>query len=206
MTGDAGLIAARERVAAVLARLERVQLGVIVVSPPDRVRLEARERARDAAIVAGRSGLLDEASEAARSTAIRSFARAGFSGTWAATEMSASVATAADRAAAAAAFEEAVTAAVVADVIDDETRETLTATIEELTASGALPTPGSLASLTATAGRSTDGRSGVLLPTAFVVAAVGGLVLIGSVAGAIAGAFIVAGVAWVAGRRSRAAD
>lgn len=206
MTADAGTLAARERVAAVLERLERVQLGVMVVAPPDPVRLEARDRAREAAIVAGRSGLLDEAAEAARATAMRNFARAGFSGTWAATEMSASVATAADRAAAAAAFEEAVTAAVVADVIDDDTREILTATTDELTASSALPAPGSLASLTASATRSTDGRSGVLLTTAFLVAAVAGLVLLGSVVGAIAGAFVVAGIAWLAARRSRPAD
>jgi hypothetical protein len=206
VTADGGALAARERAAAVLERLERVQLGVIVVAPPDPVRLEARDRARQAAIVVGRSALLDEATEAARATAMRTFARAGFSGTWVATEMSASVATAADRAAAAAAFEEAVTAAVVADVVDDETREILTATTDELTASNALPTPGSLASLTATAARSTDGRSRVLLPTAVVVAAVAGLVVLGSVSGAIAGAFVVAGIGWLAGRRSRPAD
>jgi hypothetical protein len=206
VTADAGTSAARERVAAVLERLERVQLGVVVVAPPDSVRLEARDRARESAIVAGRSGLLDEAAEAARTTAMRIFARAGFSGTWAATEMSASVATAADRAAAAAAFEEAVTAAVVADVVDDETREILTATTEELTASSALPAPGSLASLTETAARSGEGRSGVLLPTAVVVAAVAGLVVLGSVSGAIAGAFVVAVIGWLAGRRSRPAD
>ena len=77
--------------AAALERLERVQLGIIVVSPPDPVRLAASDRAREAAIVAGRSGLLSDAVEAARTTAMRIFARAGFSGTWAATEMSASV-------------------------------------------------------------------------------------------------------------------
>jgi hypothetical protein len=206
VTADAGTLAARERVAAVLERLERVQLGVIVVAPPDPVRLAARDRAREAAIGAGRSALLDEAVEAARATAMRSFARAGFSGTWAATEMSASVATAADRAAAAAAFEEAVTVAVVADVVDDETREILTATTDELAASSALPAPGSLASLTETAARSREGRSGVLLPTAVVVAAVAGLMVVGSVSGAIAGAFVVAGIGWLAGRRSRRAD
>ena len=78
MTADAGTSAARERVAAVLERLERVQLGVVVVAPPDPVRLAARDRAREAAIGAGRSALLDEAVEAARATAMRSFAHAGF--------------------------------------------------------------------------------------------------------------------------------
>jgi hypothetical protein len=207
MTADAGTIAARERVEAVLERLERVQLGVIVVSPPDPVRLEARDRARQAAIVAGRSGLLNEAAEAGRTTAMRIFARSGFSGTWAATEMSASVATAADRAAAAAAFEETVTAAVVDDLIDDETREILTATTDELTRSSDLPTPGSLASLTAPAGRrAPSGRGGVLLPTAVGVAVVAGVLVTGSIVGALAGGFLVAGIGWLAGRRSRPAD
>jgi hypothetical protein len=207
VTADAGTIAARERVAGVLERLERVQLGVIVVAPPDPVRLEARDRARQAAIVAGRSGLLDEAAEAARTTAMRIFARSGFSGTWVATEMSASVASASDRAAAAAAFEEAVTAAVVADLVDDETREILTATTDELIASNALPTPGSLASLTARVGGPTpSSRGGVLLPTAVTVAVVAGVLVTGSVVGALAGGFVVAGIGWLAGRRSRVED
>src|SRR4029078_12313878 len=135
--------------------------------------------------------LLAEAVQAARTTTARMFAGAGFSGTWAATEMSAPVAPAAAGAAAADAFEEAVTAALVADLVDDDTREILEATSDELTRGRALPTPGSLASLLARAGQSTRDRGGVLLPTAIVVAAVAGAVAFGSVMGAIAGAFVV---------------
>ena len=147
MTADAGEVAARERVAVLFERLAHVELGVVVVSAPNPQRLQALERARDAASAAGRGGLLDEATEAARTTAIRMFSSAAFSGTWAATEMAASVASAADRVAAANAFEEAATAAVVEDLVDDETLETLRATTDELTRSSALPAPGSLSSL-----------------------------------------------------------
>jgi hypothetical protein len=207
VSADAGTIAARERVAFVLQRLERVELGVIVVAPPDRERVEARDRARDAAILAGRSGLLDEAAEAARATAMRTFARAGFSGTWAATEMSASVASAADRAAAAAAFEEAAIAAVAEDLVDEDTLALLRLTTDELARSSAVPAPGSLASLTARAGRpAPEGRGGVLLPTAVGVAVVAGVLVTGSVVGALAGGFLVAGISWLAGRRSRPAE
>ena len=203
MTSDAGTIAARERVADVLERLERIQLGIIVVSPPDPVRLEARDRARKAAIAAGRSGLLGEAVEAARTTAMRMFARAGFSGTWAATEMSASVATADDRVAAAAAFEEAATAAVVEDLVDDETLETLRATTDELARSSGLPAPGSLATLMAPSASAPPARTGVLLPTAVGVGVVAGLLLIGSVGGAVAGGLLGAGIVALAERRPR---
>ena len=68
-------------------------------------------------------------------TASRMFSSAAFSGTWAATEMAASVASAADRVAAARAFEEAATAEVVEDLVDDETLDTLRATTDELTRS-----------------------------------------------------------------------
>jgi hypothetical protein len=207
VTADAGTLAARERVAYVLGRLERVELGVIVVSLPDAVRLDARDRAREAAVSAGRSGLLDEATETARATAMRSFARAGFSGTWAATEMSASVASASDRVAAASAFEEAVTAAVVDDLVDEDTLAILRYAIDELARSNELPAPGSLTALTAGAGHgAASGRSGVLLPTAVGVAVVAGVLVTGSVVGALAGGFVVAGIGWLAGRRSRPAD
>jgi hypothetical protein len=206
VTADAGEIAARERVGAVLDRLERVQLGVIVVAPPDRTTLDARHRARDAAFAAGRSGLLDEATEAARALALRSFARSGFSGTWAATEMSASVASAKDRLAAAAAFEGTVTAAVVEDLVDAETLEVLNATSDELASLSAVPSPGSLSSLTAMTAASTGGSSRLLLSGGMVVALVVGYLVTGSLAGAVAGGFVVAGVAWLSGRRAPAGE
>ncbi len=108
--------AARARVDDLLERMSRVDLQVVVVAPPDAQRVAARDRARAAAKVAGRTILFDEAVTAARETTLRAFARGGFSGTWAANDWSISIATASDRVAAAAAFEEAAMAAVVEDL------------------------------------------------------------------------------------------
>ena len=113
------------RVADLLERITRVELGVVVVAPPDAERMAARDRARAAADRGGPRAAARgrHARPRARST-MRSFARAGFSGTWAATDMAVSVARSGDRVAAAAAFEEAATAAVVEDLVDAETLET----------------------------------------------------------------------------------
>lgn len=138
---------ARKRVAATLESLDRVNLQIIVLAQPDATRLAARERARRAAAGAGRSALFDEAVAAARDTAMRAFSRGGFSGTWAATDWSISVARSHDRVAAATAFEEAVIAAVVEDLVDEETLEVLQASVGELGRSSALPMPGSLSTL-----------------------------------------------------------
>lgn len=136
--------AASTRVAALLERITKIELGIVVVAPPDAERIAARDRARAAAFAAGRGPLLEDAARAARDVTMRSFARAGFSGTWVATEMAASVARSGDRAAAAAAFEEAATAAVAEDLVDAETLETLRATSDELGRATGLPAPGSL--------------------------------------------------------------
>jgi hypothetical protein len=141
---DPGTTAARARVAAFLEAMTRIELQVVVVAPPDATRLAARRRARDAAITAGRRTLLDDAVRVARDTTVRSFARSAFSGTWAFTEMAASVTTAADRVAAAAAFEEAVMAAVVEDLVDDVTLDTLRATSEQFGRLAGMPAPGSI--------------------------------------------------------------
>lgn len=140
--------AARDRVAALLERLSRLNLQVAVVGPPDPARFAARDRARTAAIAAGRGPLLDEAVTAAREGALRAFAGGGFSGTWAASEMAASVATASDRVAAAAAFEEAATAAVAEDLVDIDTLEILRSTSQELGGLTGVPQPGELSNLT----------------------------------------------------------
>ena len=137
---------ARARVAALLDGLSRIDLQVLVVAAPDEVRQAARDRARDTAIVAGRAGLLAEATAAAREITFRSFARAGFSGTWAVTDMAVSVTRAEDRVAAAAAFEEAATAAVVEDLVDEETTEILRSTTDGLIDMTGMPAPGSLSS------------------------------------------------------------
>jgi hypothetical protein len=142
---DPGAEAARARVEHMLEEMTRVELQVIVVSLPDATRLAAQERARDAALLAGRDTLLRDAIAAAREATMTSFARSGFSGTWALTEAAISVATSADRVAAAAAFEEAAMAAVVEDVVDEETIEILRSTSEGFGRARGMPSPGSIA-------------------------------------------------------------
>jgi hypothetical protein len=144
---DPGAAAAGERVAALFEHAAHVNLGVVVVAPPDAIREAARDAATSAAVAAGREGLLNEATDAARDIVLKSFAGAGFSGTWAVTEMSMSVASASDRVAAVAAFEEATTAAVVEDLVDADTLEVLRSTWDELTSASAIPSPGSLSSI-----------------------------------------------------------
>lgn len=199
--GEPATTAARDRVEDVLERLRRVDLQVVVVAAPDTIRVAARDRARQAAFAAGRAALFDEAAMAAREATLRAFARGGFSGTWAATEMAMSVANAGDRVAAAAAFEEAAMAAVVEDLVDDETIETLRATSEELDSTTGVPIPGDLASLSS---RATSATS---VPV--VLVALLGAVVIGGVVGFTIGlvfGVIVFGIggaiaAWLARRR-----
>jgi hypothetical protein len=174
---DQGITAARARVDAVLERLRRVDLQVVVVAPPDATRRAARDRARAAAAESDRTTLFDDAVAATREATLRAFARGGFSGTWAATEMSASIANAGDRVAAAAAFEEAAMAAVVEDLVDDDTLEELRATADELDRAKGLPAPGALSALTAPAGTRAQGPLQVV---ALVVLVMASLVLVGT--------------------------
>jgi len=139
------------------------------VSPPDPTRLAAEERARDAALLAGRDTLLRDATAAARAATIQLFARAGFSGTWAFTETAISVATAGDRVAAAAAFEEAAMAAVVEDLVDPEILEILRSTSDQYERFGGLPSPGSLSAFAAPAGKMIRGPLQVAILALFVV-------------------------------------
>ena len=158
----------RDRVAAALESLDRINLQVVVLAQPDATRRDAQAVARRAAAAAGRSPLLDEAVAAARETAMRAFSRGGFSGTWAATDWSISVASAADRVAAAAAFEEAAMAAVVEDLVDGDTLEVLRASVGELDRSSAVPSPGSLSGL-ADPGRVTPGTWSIAMGVVLVV-------------------------------------
>ena len=89
---------------------------------------------------------LEQAEAAARETVLRSFARSGFSGTWAVTDMAVSVTRAEDRVAAAAAFEEAAMAAVVEDLVDEETTDILRSSTAALIDMTGVPAPGSLSS------------------------------------------------------------
>lgn len=168
----------RTRVAAALKRLERVDVGIIVVAQPDVGRQRAIERARDAAIAAGRGPLLDEAASAARDLVMKSFARRGFSGTWAVLDWSISTARAGDRVAVVAAFEEAVTAAVVEDIVDEETAGTLRATSEEMAMMTGVLEPGSLPQLAR--GR---GPLGAILIATYIVGLSGIGIAIGSPGG-----------------------
>ena len=170
---DPGADAARARVATLLEEMTRVELQVIVVSPPDETRLAAEDRARDAALLAGRDVLRREAVAAAREATVAMFARGGFSGTWAFTDMAISVATAADRAAAAAAFEEAAMAAVVEDIVDAETVGILRATSDELAGMTGLPAPGSLSAFATPAPSMMSGPIQRTFIAAFVVFCVG---------------------------------
>jgi hypothetical protein len=166
---DPGAVAARARLDALLDRLTRVGLQVIVVAPPDAERMAARDHARDAAIAAGRGPLLDEATAAARGVAMRAFAQAGFSGTWAATDWSVSVVSARDRVSAAAAFEEAAMAAIVEDLLDDGTLDLLRSTSNELAGMNGVPSPGSLSTIAAPAGAGIRGPLQVAIIGAFAV-------------------------------------
>jgi len=172
---DQRLDAARDRVAAIFDQLSRVELQVVVVTPPDDERRAARERARDAAIVAGRGPLLDEAVRAARDATIRVFALGGFSGTWAATDMAVSVVRASDRVAAEAALEEAVIAAVVQDLVDEDTLDVLRSTWDELARLRGIPSPGSLAAFTAPAAGAIRGpvQASILAAFVLLLAAIG---------------------------------
>jgi hypothetical protein len=197
--------AARARVAALLDRIARVELQVVVVAPPDATRRAARERARDAAIVAGRGVLLDEATGAAREAALRAFAGGGFSGTWAATEMAASVATSSDRVAAAAAFEEAAIAAVVEDLVDEETLDVLRSTSNELDRSTGIPLPGSLSAFAAPAAGTMRGPLQVALLAVFLALGAAVALALGLAAGLLVLAVGVVVVAATA-RRGRRSD
>jgi hypothetical protein len=166
---DPGGGAARARVDVLLDRLARIDLQVAVVAPPDSTRLAARERAQDAAIAHGRKTLLDEAAAAAREMALRAFARSGFTGTWAFTEMAVSVATARDRVSTAATFEEAAMAAVVEDIVGDETVDVLRSTSNELANLTGVVPAGSIAAV-GSPGRAIGGPLMLVLLGALAVA------------------------------------
>lgn len=197
---DPGAAAARSRVEALLEQMTRVELQVVVVSPPDETRLAAEDHARDAALVAGRDTLLRDAVAAARDATIRLFARGGFSGTWAATDMAVSVVRASDRVAAAAAVEEAAIAAVVEDLVDDETLEILRSTWDDLVSLRRIPAPGSLSAFAAPVAVTLRGPLQVAIVGASAIALVVGALALGSVPGAIVAA---AGIALVAGLARR---
>jgi hypothetical protein len=155
-------------VALALVGLEHLDLNVVILPPPDEGFAGAVHRARDAAIVAGRRALLESASRNAREVALRAFSRSGFSGTWAATDMGASVVRAGDRVAAAGAFEAAVLAAVAEDLVDADTLEILREQTEALRRTTGMPPPGALSNLTSGTATS-SGATQVTLAIAVVI-------------------------------------
>jgi hypothetical protein len=203
---DAGEAAARRRVETVLEAMTRVDLQVIVVALPDATRLAAEDRARDAAIVAGRGQLLHDATGAARDATIELFARAGFNGTWALTRTSVSVATSDDRVAAAAAFEEAAMAAVVEDLLDVETLDVLRSTADEYDRFGGLPSPGSLSALGTPVADTFRGPVQVAIVAVFVVFCLAAGLAVGSVTGVVIVVLGIAVVTAMARRYSQPGD
>jgi hypothetical protein len=167
--------AARDRVDAVLDRLRRTTVDVVVVSLPPADVDAARERAWAAARDAGRTDLMTEATSTARELGMRAFAGAGFTGTWAASEMAVSVASAKDRVAAATAFEDAASAAVVEDLVDADTVGHLRATFDEIDRLRELPPPGTLSELTSSIGARTRGPGGILAISALVIVGIVGV-------------------------------
>jgi hypothetical protein len=191
------------RVEAVLEELRRINLQVMVVAQPDERRLQARDRARELAAPAGRARLLESAAAAGREAALGGFARGGFTGTWAATEMSASVTRADDRIAAAAAFEEAMMAAVVEDLADEETLDVLRATTDQLGLSSRIPAPGALDAIGRIQGmNAADPPTNVALGVGLVLAVIAG-VYGGLPTGILVFAIVAAGAGWLARRTSR---
>ena len=201
---DGGSAAARQRVVELLESAAHVQLDVVVISPPDAARTAARERAQAVAVAAGRGGLLDEATAAARDQIARTYAGGGYSGTWAATDMAVSVARVADRTAAAAALEEAVAAAVVEDVADPATLEILGASWAGLADLREIPVPGSLSNV---GGAMVTQRGAIVvgvLAFAIVVSLASGLAPLGL--GLLAVALLVVGRALAGARKERPDD
>jgi hypothetical protein len=201
---DPAAAAARMRVAGLLEELARIELNVIVVARPDATREAARDRAREAAIAAGRGQLLDEAIVAVREAVLRTFARAGYSGTWAVTDMAVSVVRADDRVATAAAFEEAAMAEIVEDLVDEDTLDVLQSTAIQLRDMAGLPSPGSLSELAMPVSGSSGGASRVIGAVAACMLGAAAAITVGSVSGLVVGfgAFaILMGI-----RRRRRAD
>ena len=135
---------AARRAAEVLVELPHIDLNVLVLPKPDAVLVDAMDRARKAAISAGRGAMLESTARAAQGVAMRAFSRSGFSGTWAVTDWAVSVVRPADRVAAVQAFEAAVVAAVAEDLVDDDTIAVLREPTDLLRGATGLSQPGAL--------------------------------------------------------------
>lgn len=187
---EAGSVkAARARVADVLDAARYVDLSRLIVGRAAPETEAARVVAAEAARTSGRAAVLEEARQAATDWVLQAFARRGYTGTWAATEVSMSVARPGDRVHVADALADAATAAVVEDLVDADTLDALRSRWEVLDASSSIPEPGALNDLASgVASRPGLGTSASLAVAVVIV--VGGLLgfaLVGSVS-----AFILA--------------
>jgi hypothetical protein len=144
-----GRDAAARRIERTMARAQHVDLTSLIVGLPGDAVEEARGKATDAAIMAGRGDLVAAARRDASAWVLQAFATRGYSGTWAWTEMSMSVARPKDRAAVAEGLADAVTADAVEDLVEPEIAETLRSTWSVVAESAAIPEPGAISGLTA---------------------------------------------------------
>ncbi len=198
---DAAVEAAR-RAAEVLVELPHIDLNVLVLPKTDALLVDAMDRARGAAIGAGRGATLESATRAARGVAMRAFARSGFSGTWAVTDWAVSVVRPGDRVAAVNAFEAAVTAAVAEDLVDEDTIALLLEPSDLLRRATGLSQPGALSSF-ATPRAAPTGALQVGLSIAVVIAGIVATFVSGGItAGLIVIAIGFAGVGAIGRRRS----
>ena len=130
--------------------------------------------------------MLDEATSAVREAVLGIFSRAGFSGTWALTDMAVSVTRAEDRVAAAAALEEAAMAAVVEDIVDEKTTDILRSTTGELAGLGGIPVTRVAGRHRATPATDVKGPWSTLIVVAMIIVVVAGAAVVGSASGGIA--------------------
>ena len=131
-----------------MGRAQHVDLTSLIVGLPGAAVDDAREKATDAAITGGREALVADARRDAKAWVLQAFATRGYSGTWAWTETSMSVARPKDRAAVAEGLADAVTADAVEDLVEPEIAETLRSTWSVLAESAAIPEPGAISGLT----------------------------------------------------------
>jgi hypothetical protein len=181
-------VEAARRAAEILVELPHIDLNVLVLPKPDALLVDAMDRARRAAIGAGRGTMLESATRAARGVAMRAFSRSGFSGTWAVTDWAVSVVRPGDRVAAVNAFEAAVIAAVAEDLVDDDTVALLREPTDLLRRATGLSQPGELSNFS-TPRAAPTGAVQVGLSVAVVIA---GIVATFASGGIAAGLVVIA--------------
>jgi hypothetical protein len=188
--------AAVRRVRTFLARLDRLDrddLQRVGLPMPNASRVAARDRAVDAAIVAGRRALMDDARRAVVEGAFGEYAKAGYRPTWLGTlNWGISTGRAEDHVAAALALEDAAIAAVAEDLVPADDVDELTAAYD-LLARGATGGPPSESLPFALSSR--PGRIAALAFLVFAVFSIGvAMTFVIGPAGLVAAAAVIVGV------------